>query len=118
MNPKTFDPKAIKDLLGHSNELIIKVYEEIDKGSWPVYEKLIHNYENQNWSSLKANAHFLKSNFRYLGNLEMFNILKTIENISLDETKRVEIPILMDKFSASFAQIMSELKEYLIFLKK
>lgn len=116
-NPVHFKIETLTNIIGSDPKVLVNLLEEIVKGSERIFEQLNANFESESWKSLKNNAHFLKSNFRYLGNTDMMNLLKNIELFASDDVKRTEIPKLIQEFNASFPSIINEVKEYLQQLK-
>jgi len=113
MNYQHINLSSIQTLIGNKPPLIKQILHEILLGSERNTLLLIENFRSENWNSLKGNAHFLKSNFRYLGNQKMVDILRKIELNSPDESKRSEIPSLVQEYELEYTQVILELKDYL-----
>lgn len=122
--PKYFKIESLTKIIGNNQLVLIKLLEEIVKGSEKNFESLNLNYLSQNWEMIKNNAHFLKSNFRYLGCQEMTTVLKEIEleassTANSGYEKNIKhISDLMINFNSNFPNIINEVKEYLQILKK
>jgi HPt (histidine-containing phosphotransfer) domain-containing protein len=117
MEPKYFDPEALYSLLGDDKATILKMLENILIGVGRKSNTLNANLALQDWVLMKGDAHFLKSNFRYLGAKEMAAVLKEIEHNSLEEGDRSVIPALVAQFYQDFPAIIKEVEEYISYLK-
>lgn len=104
-------------IIGNDNKVILSLLDEILKGSERTFPQMQTNLEAENWASLKNNAHFLKSNFRYLGCSQVATMLKNIETFAMDESKRPEISILFKEFTIIFPKIINEIKNLIQHLK-
>ncbi|MDX2188809.1 MAG: hypothetical protein SFY32_03005 [Bacteroidota bacterium] len=113
MNYRHFNTDTIISIIGDKKPIIKKLVREIIDGSERNSTLLKENYALKNWNSLRGNAHFLKSNFRYLGNQRMVEILKKIELNSPDVNKRHELPSLVNEFNSEYPLVINELNEYL-----
>jgi HPt (histidine-containing phosphotransfer) domain-containing protein len=116
--PIHFKINSITDIVGTDPKVILRLLDELVKGCETKYASINTNFEKQAWNSVKNNAHFLKSNFRYLGNVEMMNILRNIELMAPDESKRNEVSMLVQQFNARFHNVLNEVKAYIQQLKQ
>mgnify|MGYP002783942473 CR=1 FL=1 len=117
METKYFNIEALTSLIGNDKTMLTGMLENIVSGALKKFEEFNQNYDKQDWNLVRDNAHFLKSNFRYLGNPRMSTILKTIEMNSHDAEKRTEVAELMKEFNDNFPLVIKEVKAYLNFLK-
>lgn len=118
MEPKYFDPEALFSLLGDNKATIIKMLEHILKGASKKHLTFRENVVLKDWPIVKGEAHFLKSNFRYLGAKDMANLLKQVEHLALeDDADKTEIQPLVDKFYDQYPIIINEVEEYLTYLR-
>lgn len=109
--------ETLTAIIGKDPSVILSLLEEIIKGSERVFPQMQINLEAQNWASLKNNAHFLKSNFRYMGCTEIATLLKNIETFAMDESKRPQINMLFQEFTLIFPQIINEINAFIHHLK-
>lgn len=116
--PTHFKIETLTNIIGTNPVVLISLVEELLKGSEKTTLQLQENIELGNWNAVKNNAHFLKSNFRYIGCANLSELLKTIEHHAPIESKRLEIPELMNQFNLSFGLVMADLKAFLTYLKK
>lgn len=119
--PKYFKIESLTNILGNNPVVIIKLLEELIKGCEKNYNILNNNHIEKKWNLLKNNAHFLKSNFRYLGCQEVTTNLKEIELLAGNETSLIDenkISNLILNFNSNFPKILNEVKDYLQLLKK
>lgn len=117
MTPIHFDPDALFNLLGDDKPTIVKMLENIVIGASKKFDALHTDLAAQNWDLVKGDAHFLKSNFRYLGATDMAALLKEIEISAIEPEKRASIPAMVTKFSSVFPSVMQEVTEYVNYLK-
>jgi HPt (histidine-containing phosphotransfer) domain-containing protein len=118
MTPKFFDPEALYSLLGDNKDTIAKMLENILKGAARKHATLQSNVDLKDWPIVKGDAHFLKSNFRYLGAKEMASLLKEIEHIAIeDDADKSKIPSLTATFYQNYPAIIEEVGQYLEYLK-
>jgi len=117
MEPKYFDPDALYNLLGDDKNTIIKMLENILKGAARKHESLNANLELEDWNLVKGDAHFLKSNFRYLGASEMSSLLKKIEIIAMEEGDKTTIPAMVLEFNQNYPVIIKEVGDYITYLR-
>jgi len=118
MEPKYFDPDALYNLLGDDKNTIIKMLENILKGAARKFEALNSNLKLQDWELVKGDAHFLKSNFRYLGANEMSSLLKKVEITAMEEGDKSPIPAMVEEFNQNYPIIIKEVEEYIFYLRK
>lgn len=117
MQPIHFNPEALEKIIGKDKAITRTLLEDLVKGSEKTFALLQENYKGEMWNSVRGNAHFLKSNFRYLGNQRMVELLRSVENFALDESKRKDIRELMVEFEQVFPDVMKEVKSYIVYLK-
>ncbi len=117
MELKHINLAPISKLIGYNNSVLISLLEDLIKGSEKKYAELQMNVQNKNWISVKANAHFLKSNFRHLGHVEYTELLKKIENQSGIDSAIPEVENMLNVFFNGFDTVMIEVKAYLLHLK-
>lgn len=118
MELKHINLAPISKLIGYNNSVLISLLEDLIKGSEKKYAELKLNAENKNWLLVKANAHFLKSNFRHLGHTSFTEILKKIEDKATSDTETEEVESMLVAFFSGFDTVMDEVKAYLVCLKK
>lgn len=117
MVPVNFKIETLINIIGSDEKVMQSLLEDLVKGSDKTFAQMVENFDKKNWNSLRNNAHFLKSNFRYLGNQQLMNVLKAIELNSPDESKRDSIIGLMHEFESGYPIVMNEVKEYINYLK-
>lgn len=117
METRYFDPETLFSLLGDDKGTVIKMLENIIINALKRYDTLNTDFTKEDWSSLKSDAHYLKSNFRYLGCSELTALLKNIEFWSMDHDKRAEIKVLVKEFNENFPLVIKEVEDYVNYLK-
>ncbi len=118
METQYFDPDALYNLLGNDKNVILKMLENILIGAGKKYDAFMIDLQNEDWKLITGDAHFLKSNFRYLGVPRMAALLKDVEIFSGDEEKRSLIPPLVEEFKLNFPVVMEEVRAYVKYLKE
>lgn len=117
METKYIDLGPISKLISNNNVVLLALLQDLIKGSRAKHSDLMRNIAEGNWNSVKGNAHFLKSNFRHLGSQKYVTILKFIEDNALKESQHDVIQAHILDFNINFEPIMSEVEEYIVFLK-
>ncbi|MGB0929916.1 MAG: response regulator [Chitinophagales bacterium] len=76
-------------------------------------ESLNENLEANNWNQLRATAHSLKSQLRYMGVFPLAETIQTVENNAAEEIALDALPSLVAKVTRITQQAIKELQEKL-----
>lgn len=117
METKYIDLTSITKLISNNNVVLLELLQDLIKGSCLKHDEMIKNLKDENWNAIRGNAHFLKSNFRYLGNVQYTEILRSIENNANNENHREIVKEQILDFNNNFEIIMKEVSDYITFLK-
>lgn len=117
METKYIDLGPISKLISNNNVVLLALLQDLIKGSRAKHQDLVRNLNEGSWNSIKGNAHFLKSNFRHLGNTKYAEMLKSIEENALIENQHEKVRTQILDFDSNFETIMNEVEAYIEFLK-
>lgn len=117
MEVKYFDPDSLYNLLGDDKNVIRSMLENLHKGILLKTDLLSAAFQAHDWNLIKTHSHSLKSNFRYLGCIELSTKLKKIE-INADAEQRFdEIKEDFEQYLNTFPPILEEVTAYIEHIK-
>jgi len=76
---------VMRDLIGDDVALAKKFEIEFLKQAKTSVSKIAFSYNTQNFSAIKAEAHFLKTSAKAVGAEKMAELLETLEHIALNK---------------------------------
>lgn len=103
----------LKSMTGDDNEFVIEILEMIEEQSPDVITEMFTQLESQDYTSLGATAHKYKSSINILGNAELINLMKDIENTAVDGNDIGTLVELVNQFEEVCNGLLGTIREEL-----
>ena len=111
MNAEPFilDFAHLKSLTGEDNEFMIEILELIIEQSPGVLDEMYQQLESKDFVALGATAHKYKSSINILGNTDLINLMKDIEDNACLAPEQESLVDLVNHFRGVCDQLLDAL---------